>query len=48
MSSFLRTVLNSDGMEDWIEDKMELNPVIKRIITEQQLDSVAYRIGGQN
>ena len=24
MSSFLRTVLNSDGMEDWSEDKMEL------------------------
>lgn len=23
MSSFLRTVLNSDGMEDWSEDKMK-------------------------
>ena len=23
MNSFLRTVLNSDGMEDWSEDKMK-------------------------
>ena len=33
MSSFLRTVLNSDGMEDWSEDKM------KRIINNTLYDT---------
>ena len=43
MNSFLRTVLNLDGTEDWSEDKMELK---ERMYV--RFEDIAYRIGGQN